>query len=254
MMLGTLLCAICGLAATACVMGKEPITPPRPPPVLHIDSSDDVRWPLERTMFVGTIRHTPGPDGKPPLVMLELDEDLGHKPAPRPRLVALKGISEELRVELADQTRALVSGIGHMVAPEEAAVGAVISIGDVQREAELAAPHLTRYALLRRQSDLSIGIANTLVSAEGVVVESTDAGATRYLLRLRSGTHVALLVVACDGEAHAKAQLGQPRHVHGYFSDAHALVGTQRADVAPTLAISMPAFLTEAQAQALARR
>ena len=181
--------AACGAPA------KDP-TLWRPQAAFHIDSADDVRWPVARTLFVGTVHRERA------VTLLELDDD--PAPSPTPPLIALRGI------ELPAGARVAVSGIGRAVAREESAAGAVITIDDVQRE-DITAPQVSGYRLLRHDSDLSIELARTYVTSEGVVLERDG----QFVLQLPSGDPVPLWVTACDGEADARAHVHARRRVYG---------------------------------------
>jgi hypothetical protein len=213
------LIAACGGAA------KEP-TAWRQRPAFHIDSADDVRWPATRTLFVGTVHQ------EQHVALLELDDDPAG-PTPRPPLIALHGASVS---ELADGARAALSGVGRHVERDEAAHGAVISIDDVLLEPDLAAPRVSAYPLLRHDADLSIALAATYVTSEGIVRERDG----RFLLQLPSDENLQLWVTACDGEANARAQVGKHRRVYGRLvaeRDEHA-----PPDVLPTMGVGFPAF------------
>jgi hypothetical protein len=182
---------------------KEP-TPWRPVPALHIAGAADVRWPVERSLFIGTVQ-----DG-----MLRLDDGLAG-PIADPRLVAIGA-------EIPDG-RAAVSGIGRAVTRDEAAAGAMIALAEVQLEREIAAPHLTAYPILRRDGDLSIALAQTYVTAEGIV-RARDRG---FVLELPTREELPLLVVPRDGEACARTHVGKARHIYGNLTGDRVLAISQ---------------------------
>ena len=211
--------AACGGAA------KEP-TPWRQEPAFHIDSADDVRWPAARTLFVGTVHQ------QQHVALLELDDDPAG-PTPRPPLIALHGASAS---EIPDGARASISGAGRQVERDEAALGAVIAIEDLQTEPDLAAPRVSAYPLLRHDADLAIALASTYVTSEGIVRERDG----QFLLELAAGDRVRLWVTACDGEASARTQVDQRRRVYGRLvaeRDENA-----PSHVVPTLGIGFPTF------------
>ena len=196
-----------------------------PKPTHHIAARDDVRWPIERRSFVGTVRRIGGS------VMLEL-EDGSQVGAPIPALVALHGgpVTEGARVR--------VSGIGRVVDEDEHAAGAMLSLADVQIERD--EPRIANRATSELRTRIEIGqaVQQTRVTAEGLlIVRGSDflleVGARRYL-------RVIVVVEGVDG---IRAQVGKRVRAEGWLMVARDDDGPRADDIVPGLALLQPMFV-----------
>jgi hypothetical protein len=192
-----------------------------PPATHHIDSVDDVRWPIERRTFVGTVRHLTAPGRATPVVVLELPDDRPVGPH-RPALVALaQGLEPDRRVH--------VSGVGRTLAADEQAVGALISLGDVRLEPDDASG-------ISNSLELEQAIGSTRVTAEGQLIERGQD----FLMRLASDRYLRVVVVV-EGVADIRSRVGKRVRAEGWLLDTSE--GWQpAADILPGLALSQPMF------------
>src|SRR5687768_15400627 len=143
------LIACVGLSVlTSCVRNTQALEPPRRAE-FHIDSIEDVRWPRERTLFVGTIRRPILPGKAAPMVALELDVNrFGTVPGAPRELIAMGGIADGVGT-LADGSRALVSGTGRKVDNDEARAGAMLALAGVALEPDITDSRASTYPLVR---------------------------------------------------------------------------------------------------------
>lgn len=194
-----------------------------PPATHHIDSVDDVRWPIERRTFAGTVRDLTVPGRTAPLVVLELPDDRPAAPGP----AALVAIGADLEVG----RRVHVSGVGRPAEADELAAGVTISLGDVRLEADEADGISTRL-------ELEQAIGSTRVTAEGLLRES----GANFLLELAPDRYLRVAVVV-EGVADVRARVGKRVRAEGWLLETSDKDWPGAADILPGLALSQPAFI-----------